>query len=47
MATVGDVKQDIEKYVEAEIVENANTVVFEEVVGPQESEQEIPEFMSE
>ena len=46
MATVGDVKQDIEKYVEAEIVENANTVVFEEVVGPQESEQEIPEFMS-
>lgn len=46
MATVGDVKQDIEKYVEAEIVENANTVDFEEVVEPQETKQELPEFMS-
>lgn len=45
MATVGDVKQDIEKYVEAEIVENANTVDFEEVVEPQETEQ-MPDFMS-
>lgn len=46
MATVGDVKQDIEKYVESEIVENANTVDFEEVVEPQETEQ-MPDFMSE
>lgn len=47
MATVNDVEQDIEKYVEVEIVENANTVDFEEVVEQQKSEQEMPEFMSE
>ena len=40
MATVNDVKQDIEKYVEAEIVENANTVDFE-------SEAVEPEFMED
>lgn len=46
MATVGDVKQDIEKYVEAEIIENANQVDFSEVVEPQETEQ-MPDFLSE
>lgn len=42
MATVNDVGQDIEKYVESEIVENANTVDFpdDEVVVEVE-----PEFM--
>ena len=40
MATVNDVKQDIEKYVEAEIVENANTVDFESAAVE-------PEFMED
>ena len=44
MATVNDVGQDIEKYVESEIVENANTVDFpeDEVVVDVE-----PEFVKE
>lgn len=42
-----EIETDTEKIVEAEIVENANTVDFEEVVEPQETEQEMPEFMSE
>lgn len=42
-----EIETDTEKIVEAEIVDNANTVDFEEVVEPQKSEQEIPEFMSE
>ena len=46
MATVNDVGQDIEKYVESEIAENANTVDFEEVSETQKTEQELPDFMS-
>ena len=41
-----EIETDTEKIVEAEIVENANTVDFEEVVEPHETEQEMPEFMS-
>lgn len=47
MATVNDVEQDIEKYVEVEIVENANTVDFEEVVDELQETEQVPEFMSE
>lgn len=43
MATVNDVGQDIEKYVESEIVENANTVDFPEDEVVIEVE---PEFMN-
>ena len=32
--------------VEEEIANNANTVDFEDVVEPQETKQELPEFMS-
>lgn len=42
MATVNDVGQDIEKYVESEIAENANQIPFDDVVAEQE-----PEFISE
>ena len=44
MATVNDVGQDIEKYVESEIVENANTVDFPEDEVAIEVE---PEFVKE
>ena len=44
MATVNDVGQDIEKYVESEIVENANTVDFPEDEVVVEVE---PEFVKE
>ena len=40
-----EIEADTEKIVEAEIVENANTVDFDEVVEPEETEQ-VPEFMS-
>lgn len=46
MATVNDVEQDIEKYVEVEIVENANTVDFDEVVDERQETEQMPEFMS-
>lgn len=41
-----EIETDTEKIVEAEIVENANTVDFEEVVEPQ-GEQTTPDFMKE
>lgn len=41
-----EIETDTEKIVEAEIIENANTVDFEEVSEPQKAEA-VPEFMSE
>ena len=47
----GDFKEypleDMKKQVEEEIANNANTVDFEDVVEPQETKQELPEFMAE
>lgn len=48
MATVNDVGQDIEKYVESEVKENANSVDFDEDVVDSEitsEESSEPEFM--
>ena len=48
MATVNDVGQDIEKYVESEVKENANSVDFDEDVVDSEitsEESAEPEFM--
>lgn len=42
-----DNQQDIEEVVEAEIIENANTVDFEEVIDEQKDERQLPEFMQE
>ena len=41
-----EIETDTEKIVEAEIAENANQIEFSEVVEPQETKQELPEFMS-
>ena len=54
MATVNDVGQDIEKYVESEVKENANSVDFPEdvvvesnVVEESDGQVTMPEFMQE
>ena len=41
-----EIETDTEKIVEAEIANNANQIEFSEVVEPQETKQELPEFMS-
>lgn len=51
MAEVSDIKLDTEKIVEAEIIENANQVEFEEIVDEPKKEDavqtELPSFMTE
>ena len=47
MARQAQIEMDeVYQQTQAEIAENANTVDFEEVVEPQETKQELPEFMS-
>ena len=47
MARQAQIEMDeVYQQTQAEIIENANQVDFEEVVEPQETKQELPEFMS-